>query len=57
MLERFTGREGQSFVIDALRDQYVVGEAPNLAETIGDHAEIRPTPSAATVSDENLVWG
>ena len=52
MLERFTGREGQSFVIDALRDQRVVGEADSLAETISDRAEILGFTSGAAIIEE-----
>ncbi len=53
MLARFTGREGQRFVIDALRDQSVVGETGNLAETICDHAEIMGFASGETIIEES----
>ena len=51
MLARFTGREGQRFVIDALRDQPVVGEG-NLAGTICDHAEVLGFASGAAIIEE-----
>ena len=52
MLARLTGREGRTFVIDALRDQPIVGEGVNLAETIHDHAEILGfIPGAAIVEE------
>lgn len=53
MLARFTGREGQRFVIDALWDQSVVGETGNLAETICDHAEIMGFASGETIIEES----
>ena len=53
MLARFTGREGRRFVIDALRDQPVVGEGVNLAETICDHAEILGFTSGAAIVEES----
>ena len=40
MLERFTGQDGRHFVLDALRNQPVIGEGTNLAESIYDHAEV-----------------
>ena len=52
MLARFTGREGQRFVVDALRDQPVVGEG-NLAETICDHAEILGFASGTAIIEES----
>ena len=53
MLARFTGREGRRFVIDALRDQPVVGEGVNLAETICDHAEILGFAAGAAIIEES----
>ena len=53
MLARFKGREGQRFVIDALRDQPVVGESSNLAETIYDHAEVIGFASGEAIIEES----
>ena len=52
MLARFTGQEGRHFVIDALRDQPVVGEG-NLAESIGDHAKVMGFAPGATIIEES----
>lgn len=53
MLERFTGREGRHFVIDALRNQPVIGESTNLAETICDHAKVLGFNQDATIIEES----
>ena len=53
MLGRFTGPEGRRFVIDALRDQPVVGESASLAETICDHAEILGFAAGAAIIEES----
>lgn len=53
MLERFTGREGRHFVIDALRDQPVIGESANLAETICDHAKVLGFNQGSTIIKES----
>ena len=53
MLTRFTGQDRRRFVIDALKDQPVVGESGNLAETICDHAEIIGYSSGAPLIEES----
>ena len=53
MLARFTGREERHFVIDSLRDQSVIGEAANLAETIYDNAQVVGFASGQTVIEES----
>lgn len=53
MIERFTGQDGRHFVIDALRDQPVIGESTNLAETICDHAEVIGFVQGSTIIEES----
>ena len=53
MFTRFTGQDGQHFVIDALRDQPVIGESSNLAETICDHAEVMEFAQSSTIIEES----
>lgn len=53
MLSRFAGREGRRVVIDALRDQPVIGEEANLAETICDRADILGFASGTAIIEEN----
>lgn len=53
MLARFTGRDGDRFVVDALRDQAVVGEDARLAKTIRDHAEILGFASGTAIIEES----
>ena len=53
MLERFRGRDGDRFVVDALRDQAVVGGDARLAETIREHAEILGFASGTTIIEES----
>ena len=53
MLERFRGRDGDRFVVDALRDQAVVGEDARLAETIREHAEILGFAPGAAIIEES----
>ena len=53
MLTRFTGQEGRRFVIDALRNQLVIGESTYLAETICDHAEVMGFDQGSTIIEES----
>ena len=53
MLARFTGQEERHFVIDSLRDQSVIGETANLAETIYDNAQVVGFASGQTVIEES----
>ena len=53
MLTRFTGQHGRRFVIAALRDQPVVGESDNLAETICDNAGVVGYSSGDVLIEES----
>ena len=53
MLERFTGRDGQRFVTDALRNQSIVGEGANLTEIICDSAEVLAFAPGAAIIEES----
>ena len=53
MLTRFTGPDRRRFVIDALKDQSVVGESGNLAETICDYAEVIGYSLGAVLMEES----
>ena len=53
MLARFTGQEGRHFVIDALRNQPVIGESTNLAETLCDHAEVMGFTRGSAIIEES----
>lgn len=53
MLERFTGQDGRHFVIDALRNQSVIGEGANYAETICDHAEVMEFAQGTAIIEES----
>ena len=53
MLERFTGKDGRTFVIDALRDQSVIGGDARLAETICNHAEVVGYSQESTIITES----
>ena len=53
MLARFTGQEGRHFVIDALRNQPVIGESSNLAETLCDHAEVMGFAQGSAIIEES----
>ena len=53
MLSRFAGREGRRVVVDALRDQPVIGEDADLAETICDRAEILGFDSGTAIIEED----
>ena len=53
MLGRFTGPEGPQLVIAALRNQPVIGDDADLAETISASAEIAGFQPGATVIEES----
>lgn len=53
MLERFTGQDGRTFVIDALRDQSVIGGDAGLAETVCHHAEVVGFSQGTTIINES----
>ena len=53
MLSRFAGREGRRIVVDALRDQPVIGEDADLAETICDRAEIMAFDPGKAIIEED----
>ena len=53
MLSRFTGLEGRRVVVDALRDQTVIGGDADLAETICDSAEIVGFDSGTAIIEED----
>ena len=53
MLARFTGPQGQRFVVEALRDQPVIGEVADLAEAISDRAEIVWFASDTAIIEES----
>ncbi len=53
MLTRFAGQDRRRFVIDALKDQSVVGGSDNLAEAICDNAEVIGYSSGAVLIEES----
>ena len=53
MLERFTGQDGRTFVIDALRDQSVTSGDARLAETVCNHAEVVGFSQGSTIIKES----
>ena len=53
MLARFTGQEGRRFVVEALRNQPVIGEDTGLAETIYDHAEVLAFAPGSAIIEES----
>ena len=53
MLTRFTGQDSLRFVIDALKDQSIIGESSNLAKAIYEYAEVIGCPSGSVLIEES----
>ena len=53
MLNRFIGRDRRRFVIDALKNQSIVGESSNLAEAAYEYAEVIGCSSGSVLIEES----
>ena len=53
MLERFAGQEGRRLVIEALRNQPVIGEETIIAETIYDYVAVEGFAPGSTIIEES----
>ena len=53
MLTRFTGQDSRRYVIDALKDQPVIGGSEKLAEAICDNAAVAGFSSGAVLIEES----
>ncbi len=53
MLSRFTGYDGRRFVIDALKEQPVIGGSDNLAEAIFDKVAVTGFSAGAVLIEES----
>ena len=53
MLKRFTGSEGDKFVVEALRRQPIIGGAPGLAEAILNSADVVSFHRDAVIIEEH----